>query len=181
MSAPERTPSPEEEARQLLVMHNGPQQLASCLQFLRHQFDVIQARMQILLTLSTLALTITGFSGPKIAQTNLIRGPERSKAAARPVERNQRKTIGSTIPSLRPVQSRRARGRVGKSRRASAVHGVASAPRPAENARRSRDLLSNRHLLGQAISEADCAMRSLLGSTASPALPSRSIQTVTRP
>lgn len=70
MSGPERAPAPEAEAGQLLAMHPGPQQLASCIQFLRHQFDVIQARMQILLTLSTLALTITGFSGPKIAQTN---------------------------------------------------------------------------------------------------------------
>ncbi|MGB6123202.1 MAG: hypothetical protein WBG80_14940, partial [Bacteroidota bacterium] len=31
-----------------------------------------QARSHLLLTLGTLALTITGFSGPKIAQTNLF-------------------------------------------------------------------------------------------------------------
>lgn len=70
VTVPEGTPSPEVEARQLLAMHTEPERLASSIQFLRHQFDVIQARMQILLTLATLALTITGFSGPKIAQTN---------------------------------------------------------------------------------------------------------------
>ncbi len=62
--------SPDEEARHILAMMGGEQSLARCLEFLRHQFDVIQARSQLLLTLSTLALTITGFSGPKIAQTN---------------------------------------------------------------------------------------------------------------
>lgn len=72
MKSRDLAPAPETEARQLLAMHPGPRQLAECMQFLRHQFDVIQARMQILLTLSTLALTITGFSGPKIAQTNLF-------------------------------------------------------------------------------------------------------------
>jgi ABC-type uncharacterized transport system permease subunit len=72
VTAVEPKPTPEAEARQLLAMFSGQEQLASCIQFLRHQFDVIQARMQILLTLATLALTITGFSGPKIAQTNMF-------------------------------------------------------------------------------------------------------------
>jgi len=51
-------------------MMGGPDSLGKCMEFLRHHFDVIQARSQLLLTISTLALTITGFSGPKIAQTN---------------------------------------------------------------------------------------------------------------
>jgi hypothetical protein len=61
---------PEEEARRTVEMMGGPDSLGKCMEFLRHHFDVIQARSQLLLTLSTLALTITGFSGPKIAQTN---------------------------------------------------------------------------------------------------------------
>lgn len=62
--------SPEDEARMTLDMLGGPANLGKCMEFLRHHFDVIQARSQLLLTLSTLALTITGFSGVKIAQTN---------------------------------------------------------------------------------------------------------------
>lgn len=51
-------------------MLGGPENLGKSMEFLRHHFNVIQARSQLLLTISTLALTITGFSGPKIAQTN---------------------------------------------------------------------------------------------------------------
>jgi len=51
-------------------MLGGPESLGKSMEFLRHHFNVIQARSQLLLTISTLALTITGFSGPKIAQTN---------------------------------------------------------------------------------------------------------------
>lgn len=54
----------------MLALYPGERSLAGALEFLRHHFDVIQARSQLLLTLSTIALTITGFSGPKIAQTN---------------------------------------------------------------------------------------------------------------
>jgi hypothetical protein len=63
---------PEEEADQLLRLHAGPDRMGQCFTFLHNQFNVLQARFQLLLTLSTLALTITGFSGPKIAQTNLF-------------------------------------------------------------------------------------------------------------
>ena len=66
----ERQLSPDDEARLILEMMGGPGSLGKCMEFLRHHFDVIQARSQLLLTLSTLALTITGFSGVKIAQTN---------------------------------------------------------------------------------------------------------------
>ncbi|MGB2957572.1 MAG: hypothetical protein WBG01_02535 [Bacteroidota bacterium] len=60
----------ETEADHLLELFGG--QPSRCIEFLRHHFDVIQARSHLLLTLGTLALTITGFSGPKIAQTNLF-------------------------------------------------------------------------------------------------------------
>jgi hypothetical protein len=63
---------PEDEARHILALFSGPESFVRCLEFVRHHFDVIQARSQLLLTLSTLALTITGFSGVKIAQTNLF-------------------------------------------------------------------------------------------------------------
>ena len=59
----------EEEAEHLLALYEGPSQLARCIEFLRHHFDVIQGRSQLLLTLATIALTITGFSGPKIAES----------------------------------------------------------------------------------------------------------------
>jgi hypothetical protein len=62
--------SPDDEAHLIVEMMGGPGSLGKCMEFLRHHFDVIQARSQLLLTLSTLALTITGFSGVKIAQTN---------------------------------------------------------------------------------------------------------------
>ena len=62
----------EDEAREMVGLFRGPEHLGKAIEFLRHHFDVIQARSQLLLTLSTLALTITGFSGPKIAQTNLF-------------------------------------------------------------------------------------------------------------
>jgi hypothetical protein len=59
----------EDEAARLYDMYGGADRLARCMEFLRHHFDVIQARSQLLLTLATIALTITGFSGPKIAET----------------------------------------------------------------------------------------------------------------
>lgn len=62
----------EEEASRLLELFTGENRLGQAIEFMRHHFDVIQARSQLLLTLATLALTITGFSGPKIAQTNLF-------------------------------------------------------------------------------------------------------------
>jgi hypothetical protein len=62
----------EDEATRLFGLFSEPDRLGKTIEFMRHHFDVIQARSQLLLTLSTLALTITGFSGPKIAQTNLF-------------------------------------------------------------------------------------------------------------
>lgn len=61
---------PEEEASYLLDLYDG--RLAPCVEFVRQHFNVIQARSQLLLTICTLALTITGFSGPRIAETNVF-------------------------------------------------------------------------------------------------------------
>lgn len=62
------TPVPvhRDEARHLLAVGGG---LRGALELLMTQFTVLQTRAQLLLTVSTLALTITGFSGPRIAQT----------------------------------------------------------------------------------------------------------------
>lgn len=56
-----------EEAQYLLNIFST---FTDALRFVHDQFHVIQARSQFLLTLGTLTLTITGFSGPKIAETN---------------------------------------------------------------------------------------------------------------
>lgn len=52
------------EARDLLRIAGG---IKPALDVLVSQFNVLQVRAQLLLTLATLALTITGFSGPRIA------------------------------------------------------------------------------------------------------------------
>jgi hypothetical protein len=57
----------EAEADRLLTMHGG--RLADALRTLADQFTVLQTRTQLLLTLATLTLTITGFSGPLIAKS----------------------------------------------------------------------------------------------------------------
>jgi hypothetical protein len=61
---------PAEEAQYLLGLYDG--KLSSCLEFLKQHFNVIQAWSQLLLTICTLALTITRFSGTQIVQTNLF-------------------------------------------------------------------------------------------------------------
>ncbi len=60
----------ESEADRLLKMHEG--RLAQAIDVISRQFGVIQAREQLLLTLATLSLTITGFSGPKIVESSLV-------------------------------------------------------------------------------------------------------------
>lgn len=57
-------PSTAEEARRLLLLSGN---VRSALDMLMTQFGVLQTRAQLLLTVGTLALTITGFSGPRIA------------------------------------------------------------------------------------------------------------------
>jgi len=61
--------TPDEEAQSLLARYSD---MAACQQVISHQFDVLQARTQMMLTLATLTLTITGFSGPKIAASNPV-------------------------------------------------------------------------------------------------------------
>ncbi len=55
---------PQAEADALLRAHEG--KLGPCLSTTAAQFAVLHGRSQLLLTLCTLTLTITGFSGPKI-------------------------------------------------------------------------------------------------------------------
>ena len=59
-----KTPDPAIEADALLRAHEG--KLGPCISTTVTQFAVLQGRSQFLLTLCTLTLTITGFSGPKI-------------------------------------------------------------------------------------------------------------------
>ena len=64
------TPDPDSEARELLALHGGGRDaLARAFDLLSRQFLVIQHRSQLLLTLATITLTITGFSGPKMAES----------------------------------------------------------------------------------------------------------------
>jgi len=60
---------PTVEAQRLLALHEG--RLAPAMATVSSQFVVIQGRTQLLLTLATLTLTITGFSGPRIAASCL--------------------------------------------------------------------------------------------------------------
>jgi hypothetical protein len=60
---------PQAEARSLLKLSGD---FGRAREAITHQFDVIQARTQALIGLATLALTITGFSGPKIAASSLF-------------------------------------------------------------------------------------------------------------
>lgn len=57
------------ESRHLLAVGGG---LKGALDMLMQQFNVLQTRAQLLLTVATLALTITGFSGPRIAAAGLF-------------------------------------------------------------------------------------------------------------
>jgi len=55
------------EAELLLSLHDG--RLAPAMAVVSAHFTVIQTRSQLLLTLATLTLTITGFSGPHMAHS----------------------------------------------------------------------------------------------------------------
>lgn len=60
----------EQEADHLLALYgNRDDALAKALEVVRTQFATIQARGQLLLTLATITLTITGFSGARIVET----------------------------------------------------------------------------------------------------------------
>jgi hypothetical protein len=61
---PPSSPESRAEAERLLRISGG---VKPALDVLLGQFNVLQGRAQLLLTLATLVLTITGFSGPRIA------------------------------------------------------------------------------------------------------------------
>ncbi len=64
---------PDTEARRLLACYgDGPDALGKSIERLTWQFSIMQGRSQLLLTLGTITLTITGFSGPKIAESSMI-------------------------------------------------------------------------------------------------------------
>jgi hypothetical protein len=63
--------SAETEAKQLLEVQ-GEQGLKGAIAVLMTQFNVLQTRAQMMLTITTLTLTITGFSGPKIAASGMF-------------------------------------------------------------------------------------------------------------
>ena len=65
-------PSAEAEAEDLLTLHGGPARLVECLGVVSGQLQVVQTRAQTLLGLATLCITVTGFSGPKMAASNLF-------------------------------------------------------------------------------------------------------------
>lgn len=62
---------PEEELQYLLEIH-GEDNYSKVFDVLVKQFDVLQARAQLLLGLVTICLTITGFSGPRIAESSFF-------------------------------------------------------------------------------------------------------------
>lgn len=61
--------TPAEEVEYLLKIH-GEGNYSKVFDVLVKQFDVLQNRAQLLLGLITICLTITGFSGPKIAESS---------------------------------------------------------------------------------------------------------------
>jgi hypothetical protein len=60
---------PKEEAHALMALHGDARGSHGAI---THQFDVIQTRTQSVIGLATLALTITGFSGPRIAANSAL-------------------------------------------------------------------------------------------------------------
>jgi uncharacterized membrane protein len=62
----------EREVAALFVIYNDD--LTRIHDVLIRQFSVLQSRTQLLLTLATITLTITGFSGPRIAGTHAVIG-----------------------------------------------------------------------------------------------------------
>lgn len=58
----------EEELGFLKEIHGGD--MAKVFSYLRESFSLLQIRSQMLLGLATICLTITGFSGPRMAASN---------------------------------------------------------------------------------------------------------------
>ncbi len=62
--------SPAEEAKYLLSIY-GEENKKDFMSHITSSFGILQSRSQMLLSLVTICLTITGFSGPKIIQSGL--------------------------------------------------------------------------------------------------------------
>ena len=62
--------SSEDEAQHIIKLSKENQHVFAGLRILRDQFGVLQTRSSFILTLCTITLTITGFSGHRIAATN---------------------------------------------------------------------------------------------------------------
>ncbi len=62
--------SPKQEAEHIIELSQGSEHVFSGLKILREQFGVLQTRSSFILTLCTITLTITGFSGHRIAAAN---------------------------------------------------------------------------------------------------------------
>ena len=60
--------SPKEELEFLKEIHSGDVAQVFC--YLRESFALLQTRSQMLLGLATICMTITGFSGPRMAASN---------------------------------------------------------------------------------------------------------------
>ena len=69
--SPLKNLSAREEFAYLQEIH-GDENYAKLFAVLVKHFDVLQSRAQLLLSLITICLTITGFSGPKIAESGTI-------------------------------------------------------------------------------------------------------------
>lgn len=68
-----KAPSPEEEADRFDQIYGGCEAgMPAILKVLQDQFSVIQARTQMLLTIGTITLTITGFSGYRIKEAGFL-------------------------------------------------------------------------------------------------------------
>lgn len=63
--------TPQEELDYLFEIH-GEGNYSKVFDVIVQQFDVLQSRAQLLLGLVTISLTITGFSGPQIAASNVF-------------------------------------------------------------------------------------------------------------
>ena len=62
--------NPEEELEFLKEIHGGDD-YGKLFQVLKESFSLLQTRAQMLLGLATICLTITGFSGPRMAASNV--------------------------------------------------------------------------------------------------------------
>ena len=64
--------SPPEELDHLKAIYGGDDQAEKLYANLTDSFNVLQNRAQMLLSLITITLTITGFSGPRIAESSSL-------------------------------------------------------------------------------------------------------------